>query len=193
MVENFQKTVNLKGKMKPPATARHERAGKNKKADEIDQIYNDEDGNGSLRKIDKPREKTPNESAFKKIVIFLAFVLIVFIGYSMIFQGGTEKEPAANTSNKEAWYAVKIITGEIYYGQIEDKSTDPVVVKNVYYDYDQDKEKKEGEPSSLRLVKRGKETQGGDGSMNIVRAQVLYMEPLREDSKVFEAILNYEN
>ncbi|MFH0923104.1 MAG: hypothetical protein V1825_00025, partial [Candidatus Falkowbacteria bacterium] len=48
------------------------------------------------------------------------------------------------------------------------------------------------ETGSIRLVKRGKETHGPSGVMNIVRAQVVYMEPLDEESKVLKAILNYE-
>ena len=46
--------------------------------------------------------------------------------------------------------------------------------------------------SGLRLVKRGKEAQGGDGSMAVVRAHVVSLEPLADDSKVLKAILDYE-
>jgi hypothetical protein len=70
------------------------------------------------------------------------------------------------------------------------------VIENVYYDYDQlnpaAKEEERSDTSSLRLVKRGKETHGPVGTMNIVRAQIVYMEPLANDSKVLKAILDYE-
>ena len=68
-----------------------------------------------------------------------------------------------------------------------------MIIENVYYNYDQQKGTKTiEETGSLRLVKRGQETHGPEGIMNIVRLQVLYMEPLKKDSKVLEAILNYE-
>jgi hypothetical protein len=86
------------------------------------------------------------------------------------------------------------VNDQTYYGQVEDKASDPVVVKNVYYNYDQ--LNKEAEPAdasgNLRLVKRGKEAHGPDGSMEIIRGQVIFIEPLKEDSKVLKAILDYE-
>jgi hypothetical protein len=48
------------------------------------------------------------------------------------------------------------------------------------------------ENANLRLVKRGKEVHGPDGTLSVVRAQVVYMEPMKEDSKVLKAILEYE-
>jgi hypothetical protein len=33
------------------------------------------------------------------------------------------------------WYAIKLTTGEIYYGEIEDEKANPVVINNVYYNF----------------------------------------------------------
>ena len=84
---------------------------------------------------------------------------------------------------------------EIYYGQIDDIKSDPIVIKNAYYNYDQankEKNKEEDKSNNLRLIKRGKETHGPNGTMDIVRSQVVYMELLSDDSKVLQAIINYE-
>jgi hypothetical protein len=195
MSDDFQQTVDLKTKKeakKTSASSRRIQESSNR-AQEIDQVYDRENGiKNDLRKFDRYQEPQVNENVFRKIVILLALVLVFVIGYFMIFSGGEKEEVKMN------WYAVKLVTGEIYYGEIEDKKTDPVEIRNVYYNYDQIKNGKVNEnfsldeSSNLRLVKRGKETHGPAGSMDVVRSQVVYMEPLKEDSKVLKAIMNYE-
>lgn len=98
-----------------------------------------------------------------------------------------------NTQNP--WYAVKLIDGEVIYGKIIDINTDPLVVESVYYNYDQKKSENDKTPKrtinetgDLRLVKRGNETHGPDGKLQIFRAQVVFMENLRADSKVLRVI-----
>jgi len=179
MSENFQQTVNLKKKMK-----------EGKRAEGIDKIYEGEEKFSN--KFERPKPRSIDESSIKKWVVGIFLVIIVFAAYFIFWN---DKKDVLENFEKENWYAVKLINDEIYYGKIVDTTADPVIMESVYYDYDQiNKENSEaGDSKNIRLVKRGKETQGGDGSMSIVRAQVVYMEPLREDSKILQAILNYEN
>ncbi|MFH1822487.1 MAG: hypothetical protein ABH830_02185, partial [Patescibacteria group bacterium] len=183
----FHKTVNLRQPVKKPMASRVE---------EIDQVYNNEGemNKADFNRINKPKLRRVNEPIFKRIIILLAIIMAGAIIYWLFFHGGGEKVK----ENTTLWYSIKLVNGEIYYGQIIDIKADPVVVNNVYYNYDQ----LNAEPnaatdkagtSNIRLVKRGKETHGPDGTMDIVRAQILYMEPLREDSKVLRAILDYEH
>ncbi|WP_319526173.1 hypothetical protein [uncultured Desulfosarcina sp.] len=114
----------------------------------------------------------------------------------------TAKNPISNPVKstpiniETGWYAVKLVSGETYYGQINDTDADPVVIKNVYYNYDQMLENQgknnTNQSGSVRLVKRGKEPHGPDTTMSIIRNQVKYMEALKQDSKVLQAILQYE-
>ena len=177
MNDNFKKTVNLK-----------ETRQKKQKNNPIDRVYS-ETGEKDFHTINRPKEKKVNETFVKRLVIFLALILILVV---LFFIFSNKENPNKEVSTN--WYSVKLASGEIFYGQIEDTKADPVVIKNVYYNYDQQEEtgKEIKETGNLRLVKRGKETHGPDGTMNIVRQQVLYMEPLKEDSKVLGAILNYE-
>ena len=128
--------------------------------------------------------------------MILAFVIVAGAFYFLFFQNNPAANEATEENNSNEWYAVKLVTGEIYYGQIANISADPVVVRNVYYNYDQlnpETEEESDSSSNLRLVKRGKETHGPDGTMNIIRTQVVYVESLKGDSKVLKAILDYEN
>lgn len=169
-------------------------------AKRLEEIYGDEK---NLKKINLPDHLQLNENVLKYIVLFLGATIIAGGVYFTVF--AKKSEQPAETAEQAKWYKVKLVGDEIYYGQIKDIAADPVVIEKVYYNYDQIKkiDAAEGDASAeqnadsgttgnLRLVKRGKETYGPSGTMNIVRAQVIYMEPLAEDSKVLRAILEYE-
>jgi len=190
MPNDFQQTVNLREKMKKAKLT-----SQNKRSEQLEHVYNNENGGDvqeDLQKINQPKVRRVNEKLTKLIVIILAIILIGVVAYWLFFSG--QPEDAGNTSQEQNWYTIKLVNGEVYYGQISDLSADPVVVSNVYYNYDQVKDDGEevDETSNIRLVKRGKETHGPSGEMNIVRSQVLYMEPLGDGSKVLQAILEYE-
>lgn len=175
-------------------------ANKTNKTNKARQIDFYDDGQGEdLRKISRPKAGWINESMIKQIVFALAFIVVAAAVYWLFFAGkGGEANPPKAEEKK--WYAVELAGGEMFFGQIADTSADPVVLENVYYDYDQIKKdnlggeqaQEKSESANLRLVKRGKETHGPSGEMEIVRTQVVFMEPLAENSKVLKAILEYE-
>lgn len=157
---------------------------KKEKYDSLDRVYSGD--KNDLSKLKKPNFKKNNSGLLKKV--FLAFVFIIFI-IALYFVFINYKNKQKNLS--ENWYSVKLINGEIYFAQVADLNSDPMEIINVYYNYDQQKGENI-ENQSLRLVKRGQETYGPTGTMHIIRSQILYLEPLKNDSKVLNAILNYE-
>lgn len=194
----FQKTVNLKdskttnfslaGSGNIPARPR---SVKSDKDESIDKVYRDGEDLYKINKIEKRSEL----GVYKKIAIVLFLLLVCFLVYSLAIKDNkntTEKEEAV--LKKSGWYSVKLVTGEVFFGRIVNESADPIVLESVYYNYDQikDGEDQDSEIGNLRLVKRGKETHGPDGTMEIYREKILYKEPLSEASKVLQAILNYE-
>jgi hypothetical protein len=214
MSDNFQKTVDLKKKITassannnearraPQATQKKapiKKTFSKSRAEDIDQVYgNDPDyteADNNFKTISRPVRKANGNDFYKKTTAVLFAVLLMFsVFYFVRASGGdssVEQTPGASASG---WYAVKLVNNEVYYGEITDTGADPLVIKNVYYNYDQVNPEavKTEEGGSLRLVKRGKETHGPDGSMNVIRTQVLFLEPLKADSKVLKAILDYE-
>ncbi len=177
-------------------TNKTNKTNKTSRAQRID-FYNDGQGE-DLRKISRPKAGRINEKLIKQTVFALAFVVVAAAVYWLFFVGKADE--AAKPAMEKKWYAVELIDGRMFFGQIADTSADPVVLENVYYDYDQIKKNNSGgeqaqeksESANLRLVKRGKETHGPSGGMEIARAQVVFMEPLAEESKVLKAILEYE-
>lgn len=195
MPEDFQQTVDLREKIERRKMA----AAVKNKANPLDKIYKEEMLSGQAedwRKIDQPEIGRPREGLVKVIVFIVAVFVVSATVYALFFRQKSVKPEALS----RGWYAVKLVDGEIFYGQIANIKDDPVYIANVYYNYDQAKQtdaakdtaKVIEETGNIRLVKRGKETHGPDGSMNVVRAQVLYMEPLKSESKVLQAILQYE-
>ncbi len=114
-------------------------------------------------------------------------VVLCFVGYFLFFNKDKDaKEPIA-----ENWYQVKMVNDDVFYGQVQDETADPLVIENVYYDYDQMNETEE-KSKNLRLIKRGQEAHGPAGTIKAIRSQVLYLEQLGENSEVLRVILDNE-
>lgn len=218
MVNNFKQTVDLKeqfnkgrAKAATPNQIKKEKVVSKpvkekpstssgqakKKAQAIDKVYRDEEieAQEELQTISQPIIRNVDKPIIKRAILISIALAIILGAYWYFFNFRETGQPTTAVTADTGWYAVKLLNDEIYYGQIENKSTDPIIISNVYYNYDQlnKNEDEVNETGNLRLVKRGKETHGPAGSMSIVRAQVVYMEPLKEDSKVLKAILDYEN
>lgn len=204
MSDNFQQTVNLRAKeekeREQPRKFKKKILSKRPQnlSREIDRVYDenkDVESAPDLHKISRPAVKQTTTNIYKQLSFILLVVLVLVFAYFFIFN--KEEKVVENPSTEEKWYMIKLSDNSVYYGQISDVSADPIVIRNVYYNYDQlkpvdntDEEPKE--TNSLRLVKRGKESHGPDGTMSMVRSQVLFMEPLKQDSKVLQAIIEYE-
>lgn len=179
---NIKQTVNLREEMA--------RKKKQSQVNQIKSVY-DIDEEGTLKKINRPNQSIEgNAMSWKNI--FLIIVLAIVLVFSFFYYFDVYR-PNKMSQEKE-WQAIKLINEEMFYGQIKDIGANPVVVNNVYYNYDQinEERKDDKEMGNIRLVKRGQETHGPTGSMSIISSQILFIEPLGEDSKVLRAILDYE-
>ncbi|MBI2459582.1 MAG: hypothetical protein HYV53_03465 [Parcubacteria group bacterium] len=185
-MSDFQQTVDLREKFK----------SKRKPPEPLEEIY---ETAAELKTISRPVAPKDYRRLWRALIFALAILVVGATVYSLFFR----TKSAVVSPKAKDWYAVKLVNGEIFYGQVSELKADPVVLANVYYNYDQAKAKETGgtaterglpaaEAGNLRLVKRGQETHGPAGTMDLVRSQVLFMEPLKSDSKVLKAILEYE-
>jgi hypothetical protein len=129
------------------------------------------------------------------VLLFASFLVGGFYFWRSAEQVKNEALEVKKLDNHNPWYAIKLVDGEIIYGRIADLNTEPLEINPVYYNYDQKKIEKDSgvkpkvnETIDLRLVRRGSETHGPDGALKVFRAQVVYMENLRPDSKVLGVI-----
>jgi hypothetical protein len=161
---------------------------KNDKYESLEKVYTA--GKSEMNRIRKPVINDSGLGKFQKILFVIIIIIIVFSTYFFFLKKNDNYEIDLSSN----WYSVKLINGEVYFGQVDSLDSDPVNLRNVYYNYDQKKgDTTIEEDKNLRLVKRGQETHGPTGTMSIIRSQILYLEPLKNDSKVLNAILNYEN
>ncbi|MCG2695766.1 hypothetical protein L6248_02445 [Candidatus Parcubacteria bacterium] len=208
MLEQFQKIVNLKDQSNKQAAFVLPKNGKARRPEKfltgnnetvqakaIEWMFRDREGDGenSLHKIIRAGKNY--DALLWRIGAVILGLIVIIILFSVFCHRG--KKPVVVSEEKKAmWSAIVLVNGEVYYGLIADKDKNPVEIANVYYDYDQASNKAtttdNKEAGSLRLVKRGKESYGPDGSMTIYQTQVKYIEILKEDSKVLKAILDHE-
>lgn len=202
MLENFQQTVDLKDRLKEPINGRTDKENIKippistpvSKTERIEKMYvSDYDVTKEMHKIFRPNSFQVNEKIIKIIFIAAAVLLLGALTW-WLFPNHKNVRQTTNTASVAAkWYAVKLTNNEVYYGQTADIKSDPVVLSKVYYNYDQANGKQpNADKATLRLVKKGKESYGPSGTMDIVRSQVLFFDELREDSKVLKAISEYE-
>jgi len=191
MSDNFQQTVDLRGKME-----RSKKIPPPKASTPLEEIYRNEDEvkpKADLKKIYQPKAREPREGLIRLIVIILGILVIAATVYFLFFR----TKGASVDSKTKNWYAITLKDdGMNYYGQVFDIKANPVVINNVYYDYDQNEAIKNNKPftgaSNLRLVKQGKETYGPDSITSVYQSNISTIIPLKADSKVLKAILEYE-
>lgn len=170
---------------------------KEKKAALGDFLSNFEEAGGMGSRISRPMiavKRLDRQAALMLLSasLFIALAYLVYSTLAMNSQVEADK-PVAETNH---WYAIKLTDGDIVYGKIDDISKDPLTVNPAYYNYDQkkeaDKKKTVNESGDIRLVRRGQETHGPDGAVQIFRSQTVFLENLREDSKVLKVIQDNE-
>jgi len=199
MPDNYKKVVNLQEQEEPKPTRRPAGAKRVKKSkvEEIDQVYANEDDieKNEMSRIERPKVREDNGIIYKQLVfVLLAIIALMFFWFLFIRNDGQNLNQETSGEKQGDWYSVKLVSDETYYGYIEDTSADPIILSNVYYNYNKlNKENtEEDNSSSIKLVKRGKESHGPNGTMELVRSQVLFMEKLGDESKIKQAILDYE-
>ena len=133
MSKDFQQTVDLKSKLRPRKKERPERATPKLKsrAKDIDRIYGsgeEETEENNFKRINQPIHKQPNNLNVN-FIIYVLIAILVIAGFYFIFIRDVSKESSTpELSGDIGWYAVKLLNNEIYYGQISDIKSDPIII-----------------------------------------------------------------
>ena len=98
------------------------------------------------------------------------------------------------------WQAVFLTNGQVYFGEVTKTNTKEVVMEDIYYlqvtrplQQAQDGEEPANPQGELSLVKLGNELHRPTDKMYVNRDHILFIEDLKEDSNVVQAIINYKN
>ena len=116
------------------------------------------------------------------LLVGLALVVLLVLYYIGVF-------PALIKKN---YQAVFLNNGQVYFGHLFGERSQYAVLKDVFYlqvtQAPQPIRPGETPPTNINIVKLGGELHGPTDEMRINRDQILFIEDLREDSRVSQAI-----
>ncbi len=138
---------------------------------------------------ESPMRRAPGMLPLLVLIIIIAGALVFF----MSERGGKA------VSNKDAYHAVFLTNSQVYFGKVTSAGPEYVKLTDIYYlqlnqqiqpiaEEDQKEGETEEKKSQFALIKLGKELHGPTDKMVINREHVLFIEELKSDSRVVEAI-----
>ncbi len=134
-----------------------------------------------------------------RLITVIAVLVIVVLGGSffiykkMTTQGGSIIKDAGD--NVSDYTSVFLVNGQVYFGKLYQETGESLDLRDIYY-LKGDTTGTDGKTTTQQsgnvpfsLVKLGEELHGPNDRMRINRQQVLFVESLKTNSKVVEAIL----
>jgi hypothetical protein len=131
------------------------------------------------------------------ITIIAALVILLGgIGYVVYTRssnstgGSIIKDDGENVSD---YSAVFLVNGQVYFGKLYQEMGESLDLRDIYYlkgDTTDTKQTQQSGSAPFSLVKLGEELHGPNDRMRINRQQVLFVESLKKNSKVVEAIID---
>ena len=122
------------------------------------------------------------------IVILIIMALLVYLVLQDNHKtGGLSK-------NESQWQAIFLSNDQVYFGQVISENKDSVIIKNIYYLQDQIS-LHQGASQLLKdfsLIKLGNEVHGPYDEMRINRHHIIFVEDLRSEGKIMQAIDKYQ-
>ena len=134
-------------------------------------------------------------------VVILASALLVLAVFNGMFSGSTKNfGRLSDWADFSRYQAVFLSNGQVYFGKVTDANQQTLVLENIYYlrsagnlqTSDANNSTAAPATDNFSLVKLGNELHGPEDKMSINLSQVLFIEDLKPDSKVVEAIRAYE-
>jgi len=134
-------------------------------------------------------------------VVILVSALLILTVFNGMFSGSAKNfGRLSDWADFSKYQAVFLSNGQVYFGKVTDANIQTLVLENIYYlrsagslqTSDIKNSTTTSETDNFSLVKLGNELHGPEDKMSINLSQVLFVEDLKADSKVVEAIRAYE-
>lgn len=129
------------------------------------------------------------QDKLKQTVLFVAVVALVIGGVGGYKYAQKEVKSGQSESGvvqNSVYQAVFLTNGSLYFGKLSGEGTDHPVLRDVYY-LQAGQEKN----PQAKLIKLGDEIQGPKDEMRLNPDQIMYVQDLKDDGKVVEAIKSY--
>lgn len=120
----------------------------------------------------------------------LALILsVVWVAFYMPCPWGKK---ALSKDLMQGYVGVFLDNGQVYFGQAKGLTPEFLTLENIYYLQSDKPADAAATQNDLKLIKLGNELHGPKDQMEINRDHVLFIESLKDDSKVVEGIRNYK-
>lgn len=123
------------------------------------------------------------EHGIKAAVFWVVGAVVVFLVFGLFnlnLQGDFPR------IDKDAWQAVFLENGQVYFGKLKEYDQNYVSLKNVYYL--REGKGLESDSANLDLIKLGGEVHGPEDEMFIEKGSIQYFENMKETSRVVQSI-----
>ncbi len=128
-------------------------------------------------------------------LVTIIILVVIILGGLYLISSYSNFNVLGLSKQSDDWQAVFLTNGQVYFGTIDKDTKSEVVLKNIYYlqvtqplQRSADQGNQAQQQNELALVKLGNELHGPTDLMRINRDHVLFIENLKPDSKVVEAI-----
>lgn len=126
----------------------------------------------------------------KKIITFcfvlmLALEIVGLLGLYFVWNN-------ISFVKNDAYQSVFLSNNQVFFGKVTYADSQYVVLSDVYYLQVPEALQKEAADQNLVLIKRGSELHGPKDSMKINKSQIIFIEEIKDDGKVAQAIRDYK-
>jgi len=132
------------------------------------------------------------------IIIVVVVIIVAVVGGALYWKSCKKAE-----AKTEGYQAVFLSNGQVYFGKISNLYSDYVGLSDIYYLQLTNQLQTQQPPATgdqaaqqqqkLSLIKLGNELHGPKDTMYINQKHVLFIENLKDDSKVVQAINQYKD
>jgi hypothetical protein len=143
--------------------------------------------------LNKQLKSRKREGRIGLIIIIIAALLLAYWIRQGLSKGIVLHAP------KSEYQAVFLSNNQVYFGKILDQNQEEIILSDIYYfttlrslQYNETSDTSKDSSDTFSLVKLGTEIHGPLDQMRINRKQMLFVEDLKDSSKVVKAIQEYK-
>ncbi len=147
-----------------------------------------------LEEISESSVQLENPRKRKRLIIALVVIIVIVFAWALYY---FDIIPAnLLPSLNDTYQAVFLTNGQVYFGKLYRENSSFPILREVYYlqvaQSPQPLQEGQVPPANINLVKLGGELHGPQDIMQINRDQILFIEDLKSDSKVAQAIKQFQ-
>lgn len=136
----------------------------------------------------KTKKKQPAKNNWTWIIVL---VIVAILGGGWFYMSGPDSDVDVSEIGSGEYQAVFLDNGQVYFGKLDSSDDRFYTLTDVFYL--QSGAVAIDQTSNLALTKLGNEAHGPEDRMLINTDHILFIEDMKNDSKVVQAINDYKN